>query len=160
MLWFIDGLTVSGSCIICALLGRHIDRPSVDVSVYYDILTEKRPMCRLIYWPTYWLYWSVECRLICRPIIVVQLSAELWIDSLLTFHQYTTSLILEYLVDCSPCCSVNSLYVRNACGGAAQISLFYPLLLSGFFVLIVVCHCPKLGAVTSLQLQTKFSSFK
>ena len=126
MLWFIDGLTVSGSCIICALLGRHIDRPSVYVSVYYDILTEKRPMCRLIYWPKYWLYWSVECRLICRPIVVVQLSAELWIDSLLTFHQYTTSLILEYLVDCSPCCSVNSLYVRNACGGAAQISLFCP----------------------------------
>ena len=160
MHWFNDWLTISGSCVICAPLGRHIDRHSVDISVYYDILTEKWPMCCLIYWPTYWLYWLVECRLICRPIVFVQLSAEMWIDSLLTFRQYTTSLILEYLVYCSLCCSVDSLYVRNACRGAAQISLFCPLLLSGFFVLIVVRHCPKLGAVTSLQLQTNFSSFK
>ena len=90
--------------------------PSVDILVYYKILTEKWPKCCLIYWPTYRLYWLVECWSICWPKC----------RSIGYWHSADTSLILEYLVDCSLCCRHSLTQVRNVCGGAVQISLFCP----------------------------------
>ena len=67
-----------GSCVFCAPLdryfGRHVDRHSADISI---------EMCRSTYQPRY--------RPICRPRVVVRLSADMSIDRLPTFRRYLTN---------------------------------------------------------------------
>ena len=94
------------------------------------ILCTPRPIYRSIYRPTYrssigryvdsvTLDRYVAYRLICRPRVVVRLSADMSIDRLLTFRRYFTATCILVTVDII---------------FAAQISLIYSPLFRGFFV--------------------------
>ena len=92
-------------------------------------------MCRSIYRPTYrssigryvdsvTLDRYVAYRSICRPRVVVRLSADMSIDRLPTFRRYFTATCVLVTVDII---------------FAAQISLIYSPLLRGFFVYNPAC---------------------
>ena len=109
------------SCVFCAPLDRHIgrliDRQLTDVSV--DILAECRPMCRSTYRSSVDRYVdrdvsldisadiSVDmstdtrpiCWSICRPRMVVGLSADTSIDRLPTFRRYFAATFVLVTVD-------------------------------------------------------------
>ena len=136
--------SMSGSCVLCAPLdrhiGRHIDRQSTDVSV--DISAECRPICRSTYRSSVGQYVDRDVSLD----ISADISVEHWSICRLTLDRYVGRYVdREWSSDCRPTC--RSIGYRHATDtslllaywwllvtSAAQISLIYFPLLRGYFV--------------------------